>query len=108
MDSFMRSLEELKTLNPNDAMGQIFRFFQSINQMDRDTIIAAHQALDLFCHRTGQEIRRGDMDRVRKAIVGRMVNLASEKNGDEREGMIRAFFLGADVNPGYFRTGPRE
>lgn len=100
MNSFIDALEQLKTLNQNDAFAQIFRFFQSISTMDRDTVIPAYQAFRVFCEKTGQNTAEGDMARVKKALVGRMVALCSEKEGGQRIALIKTFVRSTDV-PGF-------
>ena len=102
MQSFVDVLKTIQTIDPKDAFQQIFRFFEAINRMDKETVIAAYQTLEVFCNKTGQSKYSGDLESIWKALVGRMNVLCSEVPPKERNSIIGGYCSATKLDRVYF------
>jgi hypothetical protein len=99
MESLLAALERFKDIPPENMFRQLFEFFECINRLDKEGIIAFHQAFEVFCARTGQRTSEGGMGRVKKAIIGRMTSLCCELGKQESQALAWTFYIATNVEP---------
>jgi hypothetical protein len=73
--NFLKALQTLESIQPEEALAQSFQFFRSIADLNAEDCVAAYQALDFFessMHEKLQQAQKLQMRKIRDAVVARM------------------------------------
>jgi hypothetical protein len=93
MNSFLAAVEQLHTLDADNAFSQVLCLFETINTLDQAAVIAAYQAVDFFCKQRGQDFgHEGEYPAIHKALRARMIAITNDTPRD-RQRYVRDTFV---------------